>query len=1190
MKYKILIATLLLAILTIGAVNASEDNNMTSDTLTLEESSQDVISEEDERIEADYVYSHIPDEIYESDHPDIWVWFDSFDVSGSIAVQIDGVEVANQTARNDENSISYDEYAADLEYNKPYNLSLLYSGDSKYLPFNKTSQFSISYIKYDTFSDIDIDASQWASVNLPEDAEGKVSLFIDGKLYDTQNVEDGTAYFSMSGLTYGNHSYEFRYTGDKKYPKSGKKGTFEASYRLDFDLNDEDAYRWGTDVLVEIDTPGGISSKLTLDLNGIVREIELDEYGRSTYTIENLSYGNNTLIFTYEGDSAHPKRIVTKYITVIENIECADQIRYSSGDSLCIKLPKDAAGNVIVSEDDTVIANSPLENGEITIPISNLPLGSHELYINYTGNDYKIKYPSLYFTVIPYIVYNKSVSVNETNSISLILPEDGDGFFTVKRNDNILGNESIVNGKSSIDINNLKVGEFQEFSVICEGKYNYEYIILINVRDTSRQTPVIIHAGDKIVTSTESDISFEFNSFAQGYVNITVNNKTHKAEVLEGEARIYAADIIENLTLGKYTLEVSYSGDDYYNPSYNKTTFELSYINMHIPEKVKINQNDQIYVQIANDLTGEISLYINGKLYKKATADDMDNYRVIDLSELGFGEYKNVEIKFAGDSKYPKASKKGSFNVTYPIDIICSEAIYGYPAEISIEIHANLNGNCNVNVAGKDYSVKITEGHGKLMIDDLNIGEHNITVTYPGDSKFPKNSETETLTVKAAIQYLENFKITDENSINLTLPSDANGNLTVKIFDPEHENLYYINENVKLKDGFASIPVKNLKLGSYSIKAIYTGSDYDVDDVESGFVMKPFINEFAFEIDKDNRITFQMPSDAKGVLNVEITDWEDNSILSETVNLKNGIAVIALPDCPADYYCLSLAYSDEKYGSYEETCDFSVSKHTPSIKITVPKEIIAKDTTTIKFTVPKDATGAVWVSIGYDYFTGTVKNGAASVKIKPSKPGSNVLAYGFEEDENYCSWSNSTYVEILKTPTIKANDLKMYYYDGSYFKATVYDSFGKLVSGKYVDFYIGSKKIKSVKTDTKGIAKIKITQIPKTYKITVKYRGASITKKVTVKQTLTIKTVKVKKSAKKLVLTATLKKGKKALKSKKITFKFNGKKYTAKTNKKGIAKVTIKKSVLKKLKVGRKVAYQATYVKNTVKKTVKIKK
>ena len=70
---------------------------------------------------------------------------------------------------------------------------------------------------------------------------------------------------------------------------------------------------------------------------------------------------------------------------------------------------------------------------------------------------------------------------------------------------------------------------------------------------------------------------------------------------------------------------------------------------------------------------------------------------------------------------------------------------------------------------------------------------------------------------------------------------------------------------------------------------------------------------------------------------------------------------------------------------------------------------------------------------------------------------------------------------------------------------------------------------------------------------------------------------------------ATLKVNGKTIKNKKITFKFNGKKYTAKTNKNGISKVTIKKTALKKLKVGKKVKYQATYDKTTVKKSVGVK-
>ena len=109
-----------------------------------------------------------------------------------------------------------------------------------------------------------------------------------------------------------------------------------------------------------------------------------------------------------------------------------------------------------------------------------------------------------------------------------------------------------------------------------------------------------------------------------------------------------------------------------------------------------------------------------------------------------------------------------------------------------------------------------------------------------------------------------------------------------------------------------------------------------------------------------------------------------------------------------------------------------------------------------------------------------------------------------------------------------------------------------------------------------------------TFKVTVK--KASAPAKKADKIMLTLKKVKVRKSAKKLVLKATLKINGKKVKGKVIKFKFNKKTYKAKTNKKGVAKVTIKKKVLKKLKVGKKVKYQAKYGKVTKKYKVKVKK
>ena len=70
-----------------------------------------------------------------------------------------------------------------------------------------------------------------------------------------------------------------------------------------------------------------------------------------------------------------------------------------------------------------------------------------------------------------------------------------------------------------------------------------------------------------------------------------------------------------------------------------------------------------------------------------------------------------------------------------------------------------------------------------------------------------------------------------------------------------------------------------------------------------------------------------------------------------------------------------------------------------------------------------------------------------------------------------------------------------------------------------------------------------------------------------------------------MVLKATLKwTNGKAIKGKKIVFKFKGKKYKAKTNKKGVAKVTIKnKKLIKKLKKGKKYTYSAKYIDDYVK-------
>ena len=177
----------------------------------------------------------------------------------------------------------------------------------------------------------------------------------------------------------------------------------------------------------------------------------------------------------------------------------------------------------------------------------------------------------------------------------------------------------------------------------------------------------------------------------------------------------------------------------------------------------------------------------------------------------------------------------------------------------------------------------------------------------------------------------------------------------------------------------------------------------------------------------------------------------------------------------------------------------------------------------------------------------------------------------------------SNTLSIVKRITDNQN-INCYYGSGSVYKVRVYDDNGNPVgSGQTVKFNVGGKSY-NVKTDKDGYASFKITLKPKTYTIVASYKDFKVSNKVVIKPVLTAKDIS-KKKAKKIKFKAKLVNTKgKALKGKKITFKIKGKTYKAKTNKKGIATLT-----LKNLKVG-KYKVKTTYGKSTIKNVIKVRK
>ena len=191
---------------------------------------------------------------------------------------------------------------------------------------------------------------------------------------------------------------------------------------------------------------------------------------------------------------------------------------------------------------------------------------------------------------------------------------------------------------------------------------------------------------------------------------------------------------------------------------------------------------------------------------------------------------------------------------------------------------------------------------------------------------------------------------------------------------------------------------------------------------------------------------------------------------------------------------------------------------------------------------------------------------------------------------NNQTYENNVTVKLdSKNCKAVAENIAVDYASGSYFTVKVVSSDGKVaVAGKSVIFVINGKTV-TVKTDKNGMAKIKITEVPNKYTAITIYNGKMYKNTVTVKQVLKTKKVTVKKTAKKFALKATLKINGKLQKGKVIKFEFNGKAYKVKTNKKGVAQKTLNKKVINKLKKGKTYSVKVTYLKDTIKTTVKVK-
>ena len=218
------------------------------------------------------------------------------------------------------------------------------------------------------------------------------------------------------------------------------------------------------------------------------------------------------------------------------------------------------------------------------------------------------------------------------------------------------------------------------------------------------------------------------------------------------------------------------------------------------------------------------------------------------------------------------------------------------------------------------------------------------------------------------------------------------------------------------------------------------------------------------------------------------------------------------------------------------------------------------------------------------------------------------IAVNFEETDDYKGSSGSaSAVLVVKTVTekidpvatsITASDITATAKIAKTLSITLKDANGNALANKAVKVTVNGKT-STVTTDKNGVAKVNVNYAKagtyyyslsflgdNDYKASLKPVKVTVNKQAT-KATFAKKTFKVK-ATKKISFTLKDSKGK-AIAKKKITFKVNGKTYTAKTNSKGVATVKIVIKKKGKFTATAKFAGDTTYKAVSKKATITIK-
>ena len=1057
-----------------------------------------------------------------------------------------------------------------------YTISAVFAGNDKYLPGVSNALLTVSKadpalnvlisdVGYDGVFNINVALTGVDAIGL----NGNVIVTVNNKNYSV-NIVNGKGTAVGVKLAAGTYDFTAAWAGNDNYNAVGDSGKFSVAKVdsiIDVAVSD---IKVGEDAVISVKLLSDATGSVTVTVNG-KDYTETVVNGVANVKVADLKAGTYDVAVKYSGDNNYNAAVATSSFTV-SKVDSTMDVTVNDivfGGDLIVDavLPGDATGEVVITVNG-VDYHVAIENGKATGTIGGLVAGDYTVTVKYAGDD---KYTAVEIAkgvnvakaqpvlgvVIADVDYGNGFVIEATLTGVNGAPLSGNVIVTVAGKEYTV---KVTDGKGIATGDKLAAGTYG-FAAVWAGDDNYNIVtengdFKVNKIDSS----VVVNVNN-IKVGEDAVISVKLASDATGEVVITVNGEDYTAAIENGVASVTVSD----LKAGDYTVTVKYSGDNNYNAAVATSSFTVS----KVDSTMDVTVNDIVFggdlivdAVLPGDATGEVVITVNGVDYHVA----IENGKATGtIGGLVAGDY-TVTVKYAGDDKYTAVEIAKGVNVAKAqpvLGVVIADVDYGNGFVIEATLTgvngAPLSGNVIVTVAGKEYTVKVTDGKGIATGDKLAAGTYGFAAVWAGDDNYNIVTENGDFKVNkidsSVVVNVNNIKVGEDAVISVKLASDATGEVVITVNGEDY--------TAAIENGVASVTVSDLKAGDYTVTVKYAGdNNYNEANADAEFSVSK-ISDYNMDISVpeikegvNSTIGVDLPKDATGTVTVEIDGKK------YTANVIDGTANVIVSGLSAGDYNITTVYSgDAKYDSMTKKGNVTVI---PNINVNLDvsdvemfyhdgTRLIAKLT---DFQGKPIVNATIYFSInGVTYAKTTDANGTASMGLNLD---SNVYPVTVTYNGSAFYSKISKNITVTINSSIIADDLVKMYQNATRFYAKFMGSDGKVLANTQVKFNIhGVLYTKTTNND--GVADLGIMLRPGNYILTAynpvtgEQQGFNITvKSLIVQNDLT----KYYMNASKFQATIYDKNGSLAV-NKNVTFNIHGVFYTRTTDENGVVSLGI---------------------------------